>query len=127
MEINDLFKENLVKYRGKMTQQKLADSAKIAVATLRDYESGRRTPSMEAINKIAKALDIKPFKLLEEPDPKIIEMPVSKVLKKMTSIPDEIYDMSEKLTADQWKSIASIMEGLIESTREKEDKKAKKG
>ncbi len=48
-----------------MTQQALADKAQIHRVYLAQIEGGTRSPSLEMLERIAKALKVKPGKLLE--------------------------------------------------------------
>lgn len=41
-----------------LTQKQLAEKLNVNINTIQNYESGRRTPSIEIITKIAKTLDI---------------------------------------------------------------------
>lgn len=54
------FSENLYKIRRKkkLSQKKLAELANVSQASVNYWEKGQRTPSMEAIEKLAKALEV---------------------------------------------------------------------
>ncbi len=62
---------NIKKYRlaKNLTQKQLADKAGVAEITIRQYESEKRQPKIEIIQKIAVALDISEGRLLEWDDP----------------------------------------------------------
>lgn len=55
--------EKIRKYRElcKITQQELADSCEINVATIKKYELGQRNPKSEQLEKIAKGLGVNPI------------------------------------------------------------------
>lgn len=55
------------KYAG-ITQQDLADAAGISVMSVRRYETGERTPNVEVIRKIVKALKASPSDFLDRGD-----------------------------------------------------------
>lgn len=54
------------KYRKKSgyTQEELADIIKISRAHMRHIEQGRKSPSLEVLNKLAKALKVNASELL---------------------------------------------------------------
>lgn len=60
------FAENLKKIREeqKLSQQKLADKLEVAQSTVGMWESGKRTPKLDEINRLAKALRITVNRLL---------------------------------------------------------------
>ena len=87
MELNERIKY----YRNRipMTQRELADKASISLRALLNYEKGVRTPSLEILIKIAKALDIQ----VQDLDPNIpiweefdIRYDVDKLVKEMKEI-----------------------------------------
>ena len=76
INIYDTVRYNIRKYRklNNMTQQQLADAAELSHGYIREIESlkMKKTFSLDAVEKIANALNIN-FKLLfEEPDQKFI-------------------------------------------------------
>ena len=50
----------------KMTQEQLAKKCNLATITIRQYESGKRTPGQEQLARIAKELDVLVIDLLDE-------------------------------------------------------------
>lgn len=48
----------------KLSQEKLAELARIDPKSIIQIEGGRRNPTLKTIRKIATALKVKPFKLL---------------------------------------------------------------
>ncbi|MGB2630043.1 MAG: response regulator [Candidatus Omnitrophota bacterium] len=67
------FAKNLSKIRKEknLSQQELADKLRVSQSTVGMWESDKRTPKLEEINRIAKALKITVRRLLEESDRKI--------------------------------------------------------
>jgi transcriptional regulator with XRE-family HTH domain len=57
--------ENIKKYRKekKLTQKELADKSKVSEISIRKYESGDRNPKIEAVTKIATALEVAAYEL----------------------------------------------------------------
>ena len=66
MGIQVVLAENMRKYRkqAKLTQEKLAELCGTDFRYIGQIETGVRCPSLEYIEKIAKALEIEPFRLL---------------------------------------------------------------
>lgn len=48
-----------------LTQDKLSELTKISITSIQRYESGKRQPTVESVNKIAAALEISVFELLD--------------------------------------------------------------
>jgi CheY-like chemotaxis protein/DNA-binding XRE family transcriptional regulator len=67
------FNDNLKRIRGekRLSQQKLADMLKIAQSTVGMWESGRRTPKLEEIERLAKVLRVTVNRLVGKSDRKI--------------------------------------------------------
>jgi transcriptional regulator with XRE-family HTH domain len=72
MGLQQIFMENLKKRRKQLgfTQEKLAEMCNTDPCYIRQIEIGRRFPSLEYIERIAKALTIAPYRLFyDENDP----------------------------------------------------------
>ena len=67
VEIGELIKEK--RRAAGLTQEELAKKAGCATITIRQYESGKREPGVEALQDIADALGVEIFELIPE-DPK---------------------------------------------------------
>ncbi len=67
MRLANNFKKNLQTLRRKkaLTQEALASKAGISVAYVSMLERGQRTPPLETIEQLAKALRVEPLKLLQ--------------------------------------------------------------
>ena len=65
MGIQDVFSANLKKYRkkAKLTQEKLAEMCSTDFRYIGQIETGIRCPSLEYVERIAVALNIKPYLL----------------------------------------------------------------
>lgn len=48
-----------------LTQDKLSELTKISITSIQRYESGKRQPTVESVNKIAAALEVSVFELLD--------------------------------------------------------------
>src|SRR5262249_50897495 len=58
--------QKLRKEKG-LSQSKLAERAGVSLRTLQNWELGRNTPRIDAIVKLANALDVEVSKLIEKP------------------------------------------------------------
>jgi transcriptional regulator with XRE-family HTH domain len=71
MSLKQIFVQNLKKLRKikKISQMKLAEKCDTDASYIGQIEMGIRFPSMELIEKIARALRVEPYRLfMEEPD-----------------------------------------------------------
>jgi transcriptional regulator with XRE-family HTH domain len=69
-DIADIFSSNLKRLRGAkdLTQDALAERAKISLSTVQGYESGRRWPEKVFLDAIIKALECHPSELFLDPE-----------------------------------------------------------
>ena len=69
VDIKEIFAENLRKIRRKkgLTQEKLAEKANMSLQYLALLEIGRKFPSGDMLERLAKALDIETYELLAVP------------------------------------------------------------
>lgn len=121
MQVNELFSDNIKRLRSEkgFTQQQLADMAGITITALRGYENLRRAPPMETMGKIAQALGVTVADLFETGEvikPNVLAMPISKVLQKMSCIPDNIYDIAVEIPRDHeiWRMMYHALDGIRE-------------
>jgi transcriptional regulator with XRE-family HTH domain len=65
MEMMKIFVFNMKKYRKKrkLSQMKLAEMLDTSTSYIGEIEINRKMPSMEMVEKIAKALNVEPFRL----------------------------------------------------------------
>lgn len=54
-----------IRYEKGFTQRTLAEKAKLSYGFISDIENGKRIPSLSTLDKIAKALGVKPTDLLD--------------------------------------------------------------
>ena len=73
MSLADIVAQNLLTSRNKknLTQAALAKKAKVSVSYVSMLERGARTPPLETLEVLAKALGVKPLELLEKSATKI--------------------------------------------------------
>ena len=73
MTVGDRIKE--ARKRANLTQQEVSDKLGIKVPSYQQYESGKRNPKRETLQKIAEALEVDAFDLYgDEPDRKGLEL-----------------------------------------------------
>ena len=70
MELRNIFIDNIKKYRKQaiLSQMALEERCKSAASYIGEIEIGKKFPSVEMIQKIAKALGVPPYKLFMEKD-----------------------------------------------------------
>ena len=93
-----VFAWNMKKYRKKrgLTQEKLAEILDTDTSYIGQIEINKGTPSMEMAEKIAKALNIEPFRLFVDDNDRIKDDPdVSDYLEGLTTI--ERQDLLERI------------------------------
>lgn len=131
MENSEEFKEILTRIRKEMrlTQEAMAEKLGVHVQTIRDYEKGRRRPSIEKLEDIANRLGISSRDLFKgEVDAgAVIPFPMTKVVKMLSSIPDEVYDLAQKVPVndDIWKTVKISLRIAIETNAKAASKKKK--
>jgi transcriptional regulator with XRE-family HTH domain len=108
-----------------MSQVALASLIGLNPQTVRDYESGRRMPTIKGLPLLAKALDVSISELIEGSDeaPPIKRLPVSQTLKMLASIPDDVYELAQgvSLKDEAWETVRMA----LETAREREERKRK--
>ena len=78
MELRAVFKANLKKYRKAncFSQMKLAELCNTSTNYIGEIETGKKSPSVEMIQRIASALDVAPYKLfMTEEDLNKVDVP----------------------------------------------------
>lgn len=91
MEIIEVISKNLKAARGDMSRQELAIRAKTTYQTIRDIEEGRRKPSLEMLDQLARCLETNISDLLKS-DSLIIEKTTHdpfEIIKKIASLNDK--------------------------------------
>lgn len=75
MSLRDIFIKNLKKFRKEKSysQMKLAEKCNTSTSYLGEIEIGKKFPSIDMIESICNALEIKPYQLFLEEEDYIIE------------------------------------------------------
>lgn len=120
-----------------MTQQELADKAKISVNSLRRYEAHARQPNLDVVGRIANALDVTPGELLwSDPDSQLPYVWLFDLEEKMkqagfslgfeednaftwVNYPDGTLEVSEKELQDLNESTNSFLRFKLEELKQK--------
>ena len=78
MNLRSIFISNMKKYRKEKSysQMKLAEKCDTSTSYIGEIEIGRKFPSIEMIESICQALEIKPYQLFLEEDDYIIKKSV---------------------------------------------------
>ena len=99
MEMMKIFVFNMKKYRrkGRISQMKLAEMLNTSTSYIGEIEINSRVPSMDMVERIAKALNIEPYKLfIDDRNRESSEMSiVDNYLERLTSI--ERQDLAERI------------------------------
>ena len=96
-----------------MSQDLLAEEAGCSKSVIRDLEAGIGSASLDMLTKISQALGVKLNEILDDGGPKtMLELPVSKTLQKMMSIPDFLYEEAQKFGVNHgvWDRVRIILE-----------------
>lgn len=118
-----------------MTQQQLADRAKISVNSLRRYEANTRQPNIDILNRIADALSVTPGELLwSDPDSQLPYVWVIEIEEKMKqagfglgfdednnmwiNYPDGILEVTDKDLLDLNKNTNSFLQFKLEELKQ---------
>lgn len=129
MENSEEFKDILTRIRKErlLTQEAMAEKIGVHIQTVRDYEKGRRKPSIEKLEEIASKLGISSRELFkgESESDGTLGFPVSKLIRRISAIPDEVYDLAAQvpLDSDAWTFVIVALELEI---KKQEAEKAKK-
>jgi transcriptional regulator with XRE-family HTH domain len=102
--------------RGETSQNDFAEFLGIALRTYQRYESGERLFPDDALDKITKRYNLELVDLFKNSGiKKEFTAPPSNTvtLKKILSIPDEIYEMADKMDKEAWDTVAGTMEGEL--------------
>lgn len=128
MEIQEVVASNIMSIRGEMPRQKLASLAGVTYQHIYEIEEKIKYPSLKVLAKIADALNVELSLLLRErsksEEPMARIEPMSKIIKKLAAIPDDIYEKVPMFgpNHDVWDSVRVIMKDA-----EKDIEKKKSG
>lgn len=100
IELGERIKE--LRIARKLSQVALAKSLDLNPQTIRDYETGRRSPTIKGLPSLAKALDVSISDLIEgsSSPPPIKTLPVSQLLAKLSNVPDWVYEDAQEFGSD---------------------------
>ena len=117
MEIMKIFAFNLKKYRKKrgLTQEKLAEIIDTATSYIGGLEINIGTPSMEMVEKIAKALDLEAFRLFVDDNERIKNEAKPQPSLKSEGSPLDVSDYLEGLTTIERQDLLERIVNLISS------------
>jgi transcriptional regulator with XRE-family HTH domain len=111
------------KARG-MSQEDLSEKSRLSIGTIKLVETQKRWPSPENMEAIATGLGITVSELFggqAQGKDKAISEPVSVFAKKLLNIPDDAWDLIQKLgdaKSDVWVDVKSLLEEQIEHDKE---------
>ena len=115
-----------LRIKADLTQAALAAHAGISLQTIKDIESGRTEAGQKSERALAKAFGITIEEMTgqDEPEPQVIKekpISVSKFLKKISNVPDDIFDLAENVSLDDeaWDTVRSA----LEIARDRKEKK----
>lgn len=109
-----------------MSADLLGEKVNVTSKHIYDLEKARKKPSYELIIGFSEALEVPVgdlFSKTEIPSPK--EQPVSIFIKKLSSVPDKVYEAAGEIGPDHvmWKRIIELLEDTAKDEREKKAKK----
>lgn len=112
--------------KGKFNQEQLAEKSGISISFLKDIERGESLGTAATLDALAKGLNVPIAELFSETEGQVISIGVSSVIKKMASVPDDVYDMAERYGSNHevWKDIRKAFE-IYEMDIERKREKAK--
>jgi transcriptional regulator with XRE-family HTH domain len=116
MELQRVVALNLARIRGEMSRKALATKAGVSYQHIYEIEEEIKKPSLNVLEKLSKALEVDLAELLASKEIEKRPVKISSVINKLASIPDEIYDLAEKLgdtESDIWDGIAAMIEDEI--------------
>lgn len=108
-----------------INQDQLAERSRLSTGMIKLIESGKRWPSPATIEAIADGLGITVSELFEGPsEGRVLNFSMSLVVKKMLSIPDDIYEMAEVIGPEHsaWQFIRGAYDQKIKSNKAKASK-----
>lgn len=115
-----------LRIKAALTQVALATMADLSVQTIKDIEAGRRGIGYDSIKKLSGAFGISIEELTGEasPEPKVIRevAPVSKLLARLSVIPDEVFNALSAIDPNNkegWEAIVVAINRQISVQKEK--------
>ena len=127
--MKEIFSRNfsrLVEASG-LSQREIARMLKVTEPTFYRWKNGENVPDFKTIDELAKILNVKASEFYSVDKVEVLNLPVSKTLKIMSNIPDEIYDLAEKVGDDKriWDAVRGTLQGqlIVREKREENNKK----
>ncbi len=102
-----------------LTQQALADKTEVSRIYIQALESGRRTPSMKLLNRLADALEVEVQDLVKSVSSQGGRLQLEEVLQASPEV--EVWYRSKKLKPRELKFVQSLIDAAI-SRWEEEDR-----
>lgn len=111
-----------------LSQKVIAKKVGVSETTIYRWKSGENTPEPANIDKLSEVLGVSPLEFYKAETEKTTREPVSIAIKKVLSVPDDIYEMAQRfdLSDDVWEAVRGAMEDAIEE-REEMAKSKKQG
>jgi transcriptional regulator with XRE-family HTH domain len=108
------------------SQEELAEITGYSRGFIADIERGKSWVSPEALEKLCEALGVT-CEVLFSSDQKaqMFDMPVSRAVKKIMAIPDDIFDLAQGISPedDAWEYVRGALEVAQERIKEKKSNK----
>jgi transcriptional regulator with XRE-family HTH domain len=98
-------------------QEDLAEKTGFSVGTIKNIERGKTWVSPETLEAICLAFDISYDKLFStNGDGKMFDMPMSKAIRRLMAIPDDIYEMAQEFGPqdEMWEDVRGVLDHHIE-------------
>jgi transcriptional regulator with XRE-family HTH domain len=107
-----------------LTQQELAEKAKIGYRTISDYERGVSTPDAESLKNLANVFNVSVDYLLGNTDkPNAIKLKVADADGTITGIEYELLNKVKGFTTDDLEKVLDYVDYIKSKKEEKKDEK----
>jgi transcriptional regulator with XRE-family HTH domain len=106
---------NLKKLRGEVSQSDFAESLEVGFRSYQRYESGERMAPDELIKRVAVKFNLPLTDIISpsevEGDVIQFKSPFSRLIKGLSAIPDNVYEIAQELDLDDdaWKSVYATL------------------
>lgn len=111
----------------KLTQPQLAEKVGRNPHTIKDYEAGRASPSLQALELLSKALGVSQKDLMDSaaPIPAPVSAPPSQSLRKFLKVPDDVVEMAQdfNLNDEVWDMVRVAMRNGLKNLQKEQSKK----
>lgn len=105
----------------KINQDGLAERSRLSVDTIKKVEAGDRWPSPETLEAISNGLGVGIDELFQGEIKRQTQAPVSQLLRRLSAIPDKIYDQAEKVPPNHeaWNVIEDLLRVAAKDVEDK--------